>query len=141
MSNWVLIVGALLGLGVFLLVSELVPAGARVGAALQRLGQQDAGPAGAPPERLSRRLGRGLAEALPWLPVPAADLALLNQDRAAWLASKVACGLLGLAAPVLGTALLALGGHPVSWAVPAGGPCSRGRPVLRPGPGDPPECG
>src|ERR1700722_3135123 len=120
MSNWVLVLGALLGLGVFLLVSELIPAGVRVGAALERLGEQDAGPSGPPPVRLSHRLGRGLADALPWLPVPTADLALLNQDRAAWLASKVACGLLGLAAPVLVTALLAAGGHPVSWPVPAG---------------------
>jgi hypothetical protein len=120
MSNWVLILGALLGLGVFLLVSELLPAGAPVGAALARLGEQEASPAGPPPAALSHRMGRGLAEALPWLPVPAADLTLLNQDRAAWLASKVACGLLGLAAPVLVTALLALGGHPVSWPVPVG---------------------
>jgi Flp pilus assembly protein TadB len=119
-SNWVLILGAVLGLGVFLLVSELIPAGAPVGAALDRLGQQDAGLAAPPPARLTHRMGRALAEAVPWLPVPAADLTLLNQDRSAWLASKVACGLLGLAAPVVVTALLALGGHPVSWPVPVG---------------------
>jgi Flp pilus assembly protein TadB len=119
-SNWVLILGAVLGLGVFLLVSELIPAGAQVGAALDRLGQQDAGLAAPPPARLTHRMGRALAEAVPWLPVPAADLTLLNSDRSAWLASKVACGLLGLAAPVVVTALLALGGHPVSWPVPVG---------------------
>ena len=121
MSNWVLVLGALLGLGVFLLVSELIPAGDRVGAALARLGEQDAGGAEPPPARITHRMGRGLARALPWLPVPSADLALLNQDRSAWLASKVACGLLGLAAPVLVTALLTVGGHPVSWPVPVGG--------------------
>jgi Flp pilus assembly protein TadB len=119
-SNWVLILGAVLGLGVFLLVSELIPAGAQVGAALDRLGQQDVGLAAPPPARLTHRMGRALAEAVPWLPVPAADLTLLNSDRSAWLASKVACGLLGLAAPVVVTALLALGGHPVSWPVPVG---------------------
>jgi Flp pilus assembly protein TadB len=120
MSNWVLVLGALLGLGVFLLASELIPAGDRVGAALARLGEQEAGGAEPPPARITHRMGRGLARALPWLPVPSADLALLNQDRSAWLASKVACGLLGLAAPVLVTALLAVGGHPVSWPVPVG---------------------
>ncbi len=102
MSTWVLVLGALLGLGVFLLVSELIPAGPRVGAALARLGEQGAAPGG--PTRtapLTHRMGRALARALPWLPVPSADLALLNQDRSAWLASKVTCGLLGLAAPVL----------------------------------------
>jgi Flp pilus assembly protein TadB len=119
-SSWVLVLGAVLGLGVFLLVSELVPAGDRVGAALARLGEQDAGTAAPPPARLTHRMGRRLAAACPWLPVPSADLALLNQDRSAWLASKVACGLLGLAAPVLVTALLAAGGHPVSWPVPVG---------------------
>jgi Flp pilus assembly protein TadB len=120
MSNWVLVLGALLGLGVFLLASELIPAGDRVGAALARLGEQEAGGAEPPPARITHRMGRGLARALPWLPVPSADLALLNQDRSAWLAGKVACGLLGLAAPVLVTALLAVGGHPVSWPVPVG---------------------
>jgi Flp pilus assembly protein TadB len=109
-----------LGLGVFLLVSELIPAGDRVSAALSRLGEQDAGVAQPPPARRMHRMGRRLAEVFPWLPVPSADLALLNQDRSAWLASKVACGLLGLAAPVLVTALLAAGGHPVSWPVPVG---------------------
>jgi Flp pilus assembly protein TadB len=119
-SNWVLVLGAVLGLGVFLLVSELIPAGDRVSAALSRLGEQDAGVAQPPPARRLHRMGRKLAEVFPWLPVPSADLALLNQDRSAWLASKVACGLLGLAAPVLVTALLAAGGHPVSWPVPVG---------------------
>ena len=121
MSNWVLVLGALLGLGAFLLVSELIPAGDRVSAALARLGEQEAGAASPPPARLTHRMGQGLARAFPWLPVPSADLALLNQDRSAWLASKVACGLLGLAAPVLVTALLAAGGHPVNWPVPVGG--------------------
>jgi Flp pilus assembly protein TadB len=119
-SNWVLVLGAVLGLGAFLLVSELIPAGDRVSAALSRLGEQDAGVAQPPPARRLHRMGRKLAEVFPWLPVPSADLALLNQDRSAWLASKVACGLLGLAAPVLVTALLAAGGHPVSWPVPVG---------------------
>jgi Flp pilus assembly protein TadB len=121
-SNWVLILGAVLGLGVFLLVSELIPAEVRVGAALERLGEQAAGPAGAPPaDRVTHRMGRGLARALPWLPVPSADLALLNQDRSAWLASKVACGLLGFAMPVLLTTLLAVAGHPEGWLLPVGG--------------------
>jgi Flp pilus assembly protein TadB len=57
---------------------------------------------------------------MPWLPVPSADLAILGQDRATWVASKVTCGLLGLATPVLLTAVTALGGHPLGWAVPVG---------------------
>ncbi|HEU5418597.1 MAG TPA: type II secretion system F family protein [Streptosporangiaceae bacterium] len=129
MSAWIAVCGALAGLGVFVAVSELIPAGHRISAALERLGQADspaavpvsdprlAGP-WLPGSGLSRRLGRRLAVAAPWLPVPSADLALLGQDRAAWLASKVTCGVLGVAAPVLLTALLALAGQAVSWPVP-----------------------
>jgi Flp pilus assembly protein TadB len=124
-TDLVIILGALIGLGVFLLVSEVIPAGDRVDAALARLGDSGAGPAGPRAaegrEPATHRMGRRLTEVAPWLPVPSADLALLNQDRAAWLASKVACGILGLAAPVLLTALLAVGGHPLGWAVPVGG--------------------
>jgi Flp pilus assembly protein TadB len=118
-NAWVLIIGALVGLGVFVAVSELVPAGSRVDAALERLNQP-----GGPPDASTRQasvtygLGQRLADALPWLPVPSADLALLGQDRAAWLASKVTCGLIGLAAPALFTVVLALGGHVSSWPVP-----------------------
>jgi Flp pilus assembly protein TadB len=120
-SILVVLVGALAGLGVFVAVNEFLPAGTQVDAALERLSQQGGPPAepagGTSP---ARRLGQRCAEMLPWLPVPSADLALLGQDRAAWLASKVTCGLLGLAAPVLLTTVLALGGYPVSWPIPLG---------------------
>lgn len=122
MNTWVVLIGGLAGLGVYLAVAELMPAGPRIDAALERLGEADARAAwqaaGAP--RPAGRLGRRVAGALPWLPVPSADLAILGQDRAAWVASKVTCGLLGLAAPVLLTAVTALGGHPLSWPVPVG---------------------
>jgi Flp pilus assembly protein TadB len=117
-STWWIVIGALAGLGVFLIVSELLPAGVRIDAALERLGQAGEPAAAVEQPSLTSRLGQQLAAALPWLPMPSADLALLGQDRAAWLASKVTCGLLGLAAPVLLTALVALGGHPVSWTIP-----------------------
>lgn len=120
MSAWVVVIGALTGLGVFVVVSELIPAGPRVDAALERLSQPGrvAGEAHTGAIPVTYRLGRRLSEALPWLPVPSADLALLGQDRSAWLASKVACGLLGLAAPVLLTVVLALSGYVLSWPVP-----------------------
>jgi Flp pilus assembly protein TadB len=117
-STWWIVIGALAGLGVFLIVAELLPSAVRIDAALERLGQAGDPAAAAEQPSLTSRLGQQLAAALPWLPMPSADLALLGQDRAAWLASKVTCGLLGLAAPVLLTALVALGGHPVSWTVP-----------------------
>jgi Flp pilus assembly protein TadB len=119
-NSWVVIIGALAGLGVFLIVSELIPAGTRMDAAIDRLNRPPAAPAAAVPAgpAVTRRLGERIAEALPWLPVPQADLALLGQDRSAWLASKVACGLFGLAAPVLLTVALTSIGHPLGWPVP-----------------------
>jgi Flp pilus assembly protein TadB len=120
--TWVIVVGALIGLGVFLMISELMPSGSRMDAALARLGQEAGPAAAAPPAGQGRhRLGEWLARAAPWLPTPSADLALLGQDRAEWLASKVMSGLLGLALPVLFSALLAVAGHPVSLSVPTGG--------------------
>jgi Flp pilus assembly protein TadB len=121
-STWIVVVGALAGLGVFIVVSELVPAGARIDAALERLSHPGGSPGESPAELpATRRLGQRLSEALPWLPVPSTDLALLGEDRSAWLASKVTCGLLGLAGPVLITVLLTLGGHPLKWPVPVAG--------------------
>ena len=121
MSVWVVVIGALVGLGIFLGVSELIPASTRMDAALERLGQSDDGLAGSGGGfPATHRLGQQLAQALPWLPVPATDLALLGQEQSAWLASKVTVGLLGLATPVLLEAVLALGGHPLGWPVPVG---------------------
>lgn len=119
MSLWVSIAGVLIGLGVFLLARELIPAGPQLAAALARLDPEAARypgelPAGA---TAPRRLAGHLHAAAPWLPVPSADLALLGQDREAWLASKVGCGLLGLVAAPLLCVALTFGRVPL--AVPA----------------------
>jgi hypothetical protein len=111
-----IVAGALGGLGIFVVVRELVPAPARLDAALARLDSA------APPGRRTSvpvRLARGISAELPWLPVPSADLALLGQDRDAWIASKVICGLIGLAVPAGLTELLLLGGGGVAWQLPA----------------------
>jgi hypothetical protein len=114
-SLWMIVAGALCGLGIFVAVRELAPAPARLDAALARL---DSAP---PPGRgtsVSRRLAQRISAELPWLPVPSADLALLGQDRDAWIASKLICGLIGLAVPAGLTELLLLGGGSVAWQVP-----------------------
>jgi hypothetical protein len=119
MSLWAIAAGVLAGLGVFLAVRELIPARVRLDAALARL-DAEAGPAAVavtPRARLARRLGG----AAPWLPVPAADLALLGQDRESWLVSKVTCGLVGLAALPVFDALLAAAGHQLPVALPVVG--------------------
>lgn len=123
MSIWAIVAGILVGLGVFLVARELIPARVRLDAALARL---DPGPMrdidvasdAASGSAQFRRLARRLAVAAPWLPVPSEDLALLGEDREAWLASKIVCGLLGLVAVPLFAALLALGGTSLPVAVP-----------------------
>jgi len=108
--------GALIGLGLYAAVSEILPGGPRLDAALARIGGT-AGDDLDPPAR--RSLGRRLAAALPWLPVPAADLAILGQDREQWMTSKVVCGLVGLGiVPTLAVLLVAAGQQP-PLAVPA----------------------
>jgi hypothetical protein len=119
MSMWLVVAGLVSGLGCWLAVSELIPAGPSLRAALDRLdaGGSPAGGSG----RLAVRIGRRIPVALPWLPVPARDLRLLGQDPTDWLASKVSCGFVGLAlVPVL-AGLLALGGRTLPWSIPVGG--------------------
>jgi Type II secretion system (T2SS), protein F len=114
-SLWAIVAGALGGLGIFLAVRELAPAPARLDAALARLDSVT------PARRrtsVPRRLAQGISAELPWLPVPSVDLTLLGQDRDAWIASKMICGLIGLAVPAGLTELLLLRGGGVAWQVP-----------------------
>jgi Type II secretion system (T2SS), protein F len=126
MNPWVLGAGLLAGLGAWLAVSELVPARPSLRAAVERLDASWTRPPGGHGQPLSRRLGRRLRAAAPWLPVPVADLRLLGQDPDEWLVAKICFGVLGLAlAPAL-TAVAALAGHTVAWTVPAGGSLALG---------------
>jgi Type II secretion system (T2SS), protein F len=118
---WVIAAGILGGLGIFLIVREIVPAPPRLDAALARLDHGftleldgTARPAAAPSGRLAERI----AAELPWLPVPTADLALLGKDREGWIASKIGYGLLGTAVPLLLVGLASLTGTGVNWSVP-----------------------
>ncbi len=123
MSPWLFAGGLFAGLGCWLVVSELIPAGPSLRAAIDRL---DSGGGADDLDPFLLRLGRRLATAAPWLPVPTADLRLLGQDPAAWLASKVSFGVIGLAlVPVL-SALVVLGGHQLPWTIPVGGTLALG---------------
>jgi type II secretion system (T2SS) protein F len=111
----IVLAGALAGLGVYTLARLVIPGGPSLDAALARI--HAAG--GQPAEPPARALAARIASAMPWLPVPAADLAMLGQDRERWLASKLICGLLGLGTvPAIG-ALAMLAGVRVPVAVPA----------------------
>ncbi len=121
MNLWVIFAGLLCGLGAWLAVRELVPSGPSLQAAVQRLGAGRAieGPYGERP-RL-RELARSFRTAVPWIPVPAADLRLLGQDTDGWIASKLAFGLAGLALVPVIDALYALTGRNLPWTIPVAG--------------------
>jgi len=122
LSGWVVVAGLLAGLGVWLLLRELLPSAPRLDAAVDRLDSPSAAapvtavPAGGGGRRagLAARIGA----ALPWLPSPATDLALLGQDRESFLASKITCGFAGLATVPVLSALLLAAGHRLPLAVP-----------------------
>jgi Flp pilus assembly protein TadB len=123
MSGWLVVAGVLAGLGCWLVIRELIPAGPSLRAAIDRLGS---GGGRADQATFSVRLGRRLAAATPWLPAPMTDLRLLGQDPAAWLVRKVSYGVLGLALVSTMSALVLLGGHWLPWMVPVGGPLALG---------------
>ncbi|MDR2987709.1 MAG: hypothetical protein LBV34_23015, partial [Nocardiopsaceae bacterium] len=116
MNPLVVLAGALAGLGVFTVIAQLLPSTPRLDAALARI--YAAGAEDLPLSGLRRSLSQ-MASALPWLPVPAADLALLGHDRERWFSSKIMCGLAGFGIVPALTALAAAAGYRPSWAVPA----------------------
>jgi hypothetical protein len=111
----VVLSGSLTGLGVFVAVSQLLPARPRLDAALARIyGTCEEGQADLSLHSLVTQLSH-----LGYLPVPATDLELLGLDAERWMASKVTCGLLGLAVIPVFEALLLATGRPHSLTVPA----------------------
>lgn len=122
MNLLVVLSGVLVGLGVFVAVSHLLPSRPSLDAALARIHGTAADDAGDLSIRsLSRRLTM-----LSWLPVPATDLALLGQQPEQWMTSKVVCGLLGLCViPVMEVLVVAAGQH-VSLTLPAIGSLALG---------------
>ncbi|HUC56234.1 MAG TPA: type II secretion system F family protein [Streptosporangiaceae bacterium] len=106
MNIFVIIAGALAGLGVYLAISQLLPAPAHLDAVLARIH----GTGSVERDITSIRSVARHLNAQTWLPVPAPDLALLGQDREQWMVSKVSCGLIGLClVPVLDVLLLLAG--------------------------------
>lgn len=119
MSVWLVVGGLLAGFGCWLFIRELIPTGPSLRAALDRLDSAGGRADDQAPFRV--RLGRHLTAELPWLPIPGADLRILGKDQSDWLASKIGFGAVGLALAPLLSALAALGGRSLPWAIPAGG--------------------
>ncbi|MEV6796981.1 type II secretion system F family protein [Micromonospora rifamycinica] len=114
--NWQLTIavlgGAAIGLGLFLLVREALPASPALGPALRRLHQ----PAGA-----AVAAGRGpdwLGGFSRWLRPPHRQLALLDQTPEQYTMSILLSALVGLATPTVAGALLFLAGVSMPVVVP-----------------------
>lgn len=121
MSVYIVAAGVLVGLGFFLVLRELMPAGSRLDAALARLATGRDEPSRRPTaDRQAARgaLARRMRAAAPWLPVPVTDLALLGQDPESWLVSKITCGVVGLALPPLLGGLAIVAGVRLPWSIP-----------------------
>ncbi|MGW0425467.1 hypothetical protein, partial [Streptomyces sp. NPDC003015] len=109
--NWHLAIavcgGATIGLGLFLVIRELVPATPALGPALRRLHQPPSlGRVAAPTSRQPDWL-TGLAR---WLRPPHRQLALIGQTSEQYALSVLLSALIGLATPtLLGVALFVLG--------------------------------
>jgi Flp pilus assembly protein TadB len=105
--------GAVLGLGTFMIVRELLPATPALGPALRRL-QQPASPA-------TRDAGRApLARLARYLRVPERELALLGRTPEQYAASLLVSGLIGLALPPVSGFVLNLLGLGFGVLIPVG---------------------
>jgi tight adherence protein C len=104
--NWTLTIavlgGAAVGLGVFLLIREVLPATPALGPALRRL-HQPVAPATGQAEERHREWLHGVAR---WLRPPHRELALLGQTPEQYTLSVLMSGLIGLATPTVVTAFL-----------------------------------
>jgi hypothetical protein len=108
--NWHLAVsvlgGGTVGLGVFLLVREAMPATPALGPALRRLH----GPTNLSRPRAGRRDLEWLSGLAQWVRPPHRQLALLGQTPEQYTLSLLLSALVGLAAPAVSTAILAVAG-------------------------------
>lgn len=108
--NWHLTIavlgGAAVGLGVFLVIREALPAAPALGPALRRLHQ----PPGALAHRTARREPEWLSGVARWLRPPTRDLALLGKTPEQYALSMLLSAVIGLLVPPVTGLLLAVGG-------------------------------
>jgi hypothetical protein len=116
--NWYLTIavlgGAAVGLGVFLVIREALPAAPALGPALRRLHQ----PPSVPGRRPARREPEWLAGLARWLRPPTRDLALLGRSPEQYALSLLLSGLIGLLAPPVTGLLLSASGTRLPVVVP-----------------------
>jgi Flp pilus assembly protein TadB len=118
--NWFLVgtvtAGACLGLGLFLLIREALPATPALAPALRRLHPP---PGAMTRPAVSRRRLEWLGGLARWLRPPHRELALLDRTPEQYALSLLLSGLFGLLIPPLATAVLFLAGVALPVVVPA----------------------
>ncbi|WBB82449.1 type II secretion system F family protein [Micromonospora sp. WMMD882] len=127
MLNWQLTLavsgGAVVGLGVFLMVRELLPASPALGPALRRLHQP---PTVVRPSASAARSPEWLTGAARWLRPPHRQLALIGQTPEQYALSVLLSALIGVATPTLAGAFLAMMGVGLPFVVPVLGSLGAG---------------
>jgi Flp pilus assembly protein TadB len=119
--------GALIGLGVALLIWRLVPAQPDLADALDRLSPRAARRRAQPQARVTdtrERLGQWAMKTLPvgvWSKVPRRELAILRMPPARFYGEKLVFGLAGLVIPSLLTGIFALVGLRLPIVIPVAG--------------------
>ena len=116
-----LLLGGLAGLGVALVVAQLIPAPPDLGAALERLTAPPSAPSETSHGGLQARLGRSLllhGGSLPGLRPPVQELAILGLQPHDWLGEKALLAVIGLAFPPCLAAILDVLGVGLPWVLP-----------------------
>lgn len=110
--------GASVGLGIFVLVREVLPSTPALAPALRRLHA----PAGTNRDAVGRRDLEWLSGLTRWLRPPTRDLALLGRTPEQYALSLLLSAVIGLATPAVGSVLIAAGG----WRLPVVIPVAAG---------------
>ncbi|MEV4616926.1 hypothetical protein AB0K43_30675 [Kitasatospora sp. NPDC049258] len=124
MTPYAILAGAVVGIGLALLLREIIPAPPDLGGALERVeGRTPAARHDHERESTAPRWERAAAAAADrfaaQLRLPLRNLDLVGQTPAAFLTTKAALALGGLLLPSLLTGILILGGWSISFALPA----------------------
>ncbi|MBC3841773.1 type II secretion system F family protein [Streptacidiphilus sp. 4-A2] len=110
--TWLILAGAVVGLGLALLVSQLRAAPPDLGTVLERMQPASGLGRALPPGSLLDRLGVPLLQ-LPGVRIPEQQLALTGRSPSRFMATKALCALIGLAfPPYLQLFAVLFGAHP-----------------------------
>lgn len=131
-STSIIVVTALLGAGLFLIGLWLTPAKPALADAMSRMEPSTQSPIERETHQSTAELTRsqrrkaivghrthGLISGLPFVTIPAADLAVLNRPTSVYVGDKVLSAFVGFLLPLILNAVADLGGIGMTWSLPA----------------------